>query len=113
MPTKLRSISGGDVMGKETCELCGYRSQLEAIEKHHIVPKELTSPAGMPDSATVTLCGNCHREVHDWYSKRVFDMTYDTMTKRFKLKSLAEMVKEYEAAYRLFAEYKKRQPKRA
>ena len=100
-------------MGGETCELCGFVSKLWAIETHHIVPKELTLQAGMPDSATVTLCNNCHREVHTWYSKKVFDMTYDTTTKRFRPKSLVEMVKEYEAAYRVFAKYKKGQPKRA
>jgi len=100
-------------MGKETCELCGYRSQLGAIEKHYIVPKELTSQAGVPDSATVTLCSNCHREVHTWYSKKVFDMAYAPTTKRFRPKSLVEMVKEYEAAYRIFDKYKKGQQKRA
>ena len=99
-------------MAKETCELCGYVSQLWPIETHHIVPTELTSQAGIPDSASVLLCNNCHREVHNWYSKKVFDMTYDTMTKQFRPKSLAEMLKEYETAYRLFAEYKKRQQKR-
>ena len=98
-------------MGGETCELCGHVSQLWAIETHHIVPKELTSQAGIPDSATVTLCSNCHREVHTWYSKRVFDMTYDTMAKRFRPRSSVEMVKEYEAAYKAFAEYKKSQRK--
>ena len=100
-------------MGGETCELCGYVSQLWAIETHHIVPKELTSQAGMPDSATVTLCNNCHREVHAWYSKKVFDMTYDPATKRFRPKSVVEMVKEYEVAYRVFTQYKKGQRKKA
>ena len=100
-------------MGGETCELCGYVSQLWALETHHIVPKELTSEAGMPDSATVTLCSNCHREVHAWYSKTVFDMTYDPATKQFRTKSLVEMVKEHEAAYRVFAQYKTGQRKRA
>ena len=99
-------------MAEETCKLCGHVGQLWAIETHHIVPKELTSQAEIPDSASVPLCSSCHREVHTWYSKKVFDMTYDTMTKRFKPKSLAEVVKEYEAAYRLFAEYKKLQRKR-
>ncbi len=100
-------------MGGETCKLCGYVSQLWAIETHHIVPKELTSEAGMPDSATITLCGNCHREVHTWYSKKVFDMTYDPATKRFRPKSVVEMVKEYEVAYRVFTQYKKGQRKKA
>ena len=100
-------------MGGETCELCGNAGKLGAIETHHIVPKELTSQAETPDSATVTLCSNCHKEVHTWYSKKVFDMTYDTAAKRFRPRSLVEMVKEYEVAYRLFAEYKKGQQKQA
>ena len=101
-------------MGGETCELCGgYVRQLKAIETHHIVPKELTSQAEVPDSATVTLCSNCHREVHTWYTKKIFDQTYDSMTKRFKPKSLVEMVKEYETAYRVFAKYKRGQRRRA
>ena len=100
-------------MGRETCELCGYESQPGAIETHHIVPRELTSEAGIPDSAMVNLCPNCHREVHDWYNQKVFDQTYDTMAKRFRTKSLTEMVKEYEIAYRVFATYKRGQAKRA
>ncbi len=100
-------------MGGETCELCGYVNGLRAIGPHHIVPRELTSRAGMPDSATVTICSDCHKEVHSWYSRKVFDMTYDPGVKRFRPKFLVEMVKEYEAAYKGFAEYKKRQLKRA
>ena len=100
-------------MGGERCELCGDTGQLRGIETHHIVPQELTSPAGMPDSATVRLCPNCHQEVHTWYSKKIFDQAYNTMNQRFERKPLVEMVKEYEAAYKVFAEYKKGQPKRA
>lgn len=96
-------------MGRETCELCGHVGQLWAVTTHHIVPTELTSPSGMPDSATATLCGDCHHEVHTWYSKRVFDLTYDPGLKRFRPRPFVETVKEYEAAYRIFAEYKKGQ----
>lgn len=100
-------------MGGETCELCGYVGQLRAIETHHIIPRELTSQAAMPDSATVALCSNCHREVHDWYAKKVFDLTYDSMPKRFRSKSSVEMIKEYEAVYKVFARYKREQHERA
>ena len=100
-------------MTGETCELCGHVSQLWALETHHIIPKELTSQAGIPDSVTATLCSNCHREVHTWYSKKVLDVTYDSATKRFKPKTFAKMVKEYEAAYKLFAQYKRGQRERA
>jgi len=100
-------------MGGETCELCGYQGQPGTLEIHHIVPRELTAGAEMPDSATVKLCPRCHHEVHDWYEQKVFDKTYDTMTKRFQIKSPAAMAKEYEIAYRLFATYKLGQAKKA
>ena len=94
-------------MVEEPCALCGQASQLSALERHHIVPRELTSQAGIPDSVAVTLCSNCHREAHAWYSKKVFDMTYDTMAKHFKLKPVDDMVKEYEVAFGNFTQYKK------
>ena len=96
-------------MGKEICELCGYRSEPGTIQKHYVVPTKVTQQAGMPESATVRLCSNCRREVDNWYSQNVFDMAYDPGTKRFRQKSFNEMVKEYEAAYRVFATYKKAQ----
>lgn len=96
-------------MGKETCDLCGYRSELGAIEKHHIVPRNITERAGISESATVRLCSNCHREVSNWYSQNVAEMAYDPGTKRFRQKSPNELVKEYEAAYKVFATYKKGQ----
>lgn len=101
----------GSFMGGEICELCGIVSQPEAVETHHIIPTEITSPAGISDSATAALCRNCHQEVHAWYSKKVLDLAYDPANKRFRAKSPAEMVKEYEAAYRIFTQYKKERPK--
>jgi len=100
-------------MGGERCELCGHVGKLGAAATHRIVPREFTSQAGMPDSATVPLCRNCRREVHAWYSKKVFGMAYDATLKRFRPRSSAEMVKEYEAVYRVFARYKKREHQRA
>ena len=96
-------------MGAETCELCGYKNKLAAIANYRIVPREITGKAGLPDSATVKLCVNCYNELQDWYSKKVSDVVYDPVTKHFGSKSLPGMVKEYESAYRLFAEYKRRQ----
>ena len=100
-------------MGKETCQLCGYRGEPGTIEKYLVVPKKFTELAGMPESTMVGLCNNCHREVHTWYSENVFDMSYDAKTKQFKQRSPVEMVKEYEASYRVFAAYKKGQRERA
>ena len=95
-------------MGKGTCELCGCNSGLEIVEKHHIVPLEITEMAGIPESKVVELCRSCLRELNRWCSFKVVDMAYDTEIKRFRAKSWLEMVKEYETAYRSFAEYKKR-----
>ena len=95
-------------MGAETCELCGYKSKLAAITTYHVVPVEVTGKAGLPDSATAKLCVNCYNELQDWYSKKVSDVEYNSATKHFIPKSFPDMVKEYEAVYRLFAEYKRR-----
>ena len=62
----------------ETCELCGYQSQLGAVEKHHIIPNEVTEQAGIPKSQTVRMCCNCRRELDTWYSGKVVKMIYGT-----------------------------------
>ena len=94
-------------MVKKTCELCGHEAELEALENHHIVPGEVREKAGIQRSKMVRLCPNCLGELHKWYSARVAARTYDTKMKRFKARSPLEMVKEYEAAYRMFEEYKR------
>ena len=109
--TERPSMFEGLFTERQKCELCGYVSQLDAIEKHHIVPKELTAEAKMRASATAALCSNCHREVHTWYDKKVFDKVYNTGDKRFRVKTPVEMVKEYQVAYRIFVQYKKEQHK--
>ena len=98
-------------MTKETCELCGYRGEPGTITKYRIVPIRVTEEAGLAESATVRLCSNCHREVGYWYSRSVCDITYDPKTQQFRQKSSRELVKEYEASYRVFAEYKRGQMK--
>ena len=99
-------------MEDETCQVCGYKSELGVTEKHHVVPTEVTEPGGIPRSKIVRLCRNCHRELHRWYSTRVADMVYDPEAKRFRAKSSPEMVKEYESAYESFVRFKGRQKKR-
>ncbi len=94
-------------MKKKSCEVCGYESDLAAIENHHIIPTEVTEEAGMPRSRTVRLCCNCRREVDTWYRARVAPMAYDSATKRFRTKSYSEMVKEYQSAFDSFMKYKK------
>ena len=96
-------------MEKEVCEICGGVTRPGAMEQHHIVPTQVTEQADMTESATASLCGNCHREVHTWYSRNVTDAAYDPEIKRFKTKLWYERAKEYESAFRNFAEYKKQQ----
>lgn len=93
-------------MKEESCELCGYSSRLGTIEKHHIVPTEITEQAGMPHSPTIRLCANCHREAHTWYSIKVADTAYHPETKRFEPKPFSEQIKDYKSAFNTFREYK-------
>ncbi len=95
-------------MVRETCELCGCNSELGTLEKHHIVPVEITQQAGFPESKVVELCRSCIQELNRWNRLKVRDMVYDASIKRFRPKSLPEMVKEYEISYRAFGECKKR-----
>jgi hypothetical protein len=66
---------------------------------HHIVPTEVTTDAGIPESQTVRLCQSCHAEAHSWYLARVRHTEYDAGSKRFRTKSYLEMVPEYQAAF--------------
>lgn len=95
-------------MEKELCDICGRKIETGTVVMHRIVPEEVTQEAGLADSGTVVLCLSCHDELQTWYSKAVFSMAYNAGTKRFIPRSAAEIVKEYEAAYRAFAAYKKR-----
>ena len=92
----------------ETCELCGYQSQLGAVEKHHIMPNEVTEQAGIPKSQTLRMCCNCRRELDTWYSAKVVKMVYDTKMPRFRAKTWGEMAKEYQSVFNGFVNYKKR-----
>jgi len=92
---------------KKACELCGREVEPRAMEKHHIVPTEVREQAGIRRAKIVRLCSDCYAELHKWYSAKVLDSTYDTKMKRFRSKSPPEMVKEYEAAYRVFAKYRR------
>ena len=93
-------------MVEETCKACGYVSHLGAVARHHVVPKNVTMEAGMPDSATVSLCNNCRTELDRWYRMKVADTVYDHVTKRFIDKSWEDKVKDYESAFKGFIAYK-------
>ena len=99
-------------MGNRTCELCEHEVELGAIEKHHVVPREVREQAGIKRSKIVRLCSNCRQELNRWNSTKVAEMAYDAKMKRFRAKSPLEMAKEYEFTYRVFSQYKKEQLKR-
>ena len=92
-------------MRKDICDLCGREIGPGAGVIHNVVPREVTEQAGMPNSETAKLCINCRSEVEAWYLQRIPSTTYDWRIKRFRPKSPAEMVKEYEVAYIAFAKY--------
>ena len=94
-------------MAEKTCELCGYARKPEDLVIHRIIPEEVVKQAGIIDTRTVVLCLNCSHEVQDWYRKKVYSDDYDAGTHRFRPKSSAEMIREYEAAYKAFTAYKK------
>jgi len=93
-------------VAKETCKVCNSVVDPDTMEKHHIVPRDVTDEAGIPESQTVRLCTDCHEEVHTWYTARVRHTEYDPDTKRFRTKSSLEMVREYQAAFSAFVNYK-------
>ena len=94
-------------MGEEICEICGYRSQLGAIEKHHTIPHEIMKVAGMPESQTLRMCLNCRLELDKWYAAEIAKMVYDIKIQRFRAKTPVEMVQEYQSAFKGFVAYKK------
>ena len=98
-------------MRKEICELCGNRIEPRYIERHHVIPTQVTEQAGLPESQTLMLCSDCHREMQKWYSAKVSDMTYDSKTKRFRNRSWLEIVKEYRSAFNSLMKYRKKKPK--
>ena len=98
-------------MVEETCELCGYRSQLGAVEEHRIIPINITEQAGRSKSQTLRMCCNCHRELDTWYSAKVTEMVYDFNIQRFRTKTSVEMDEEYQSVFNGFVTYKKKQKK--
>jgi len=98
-------------MVEETCELCGYRSQLGAVEEHRIIPISITEQTGMSKSQTLRMCCNCHRELDTWYSAKVTEMVYDVNIQRFRTKTSVEMDEEYQSVFNGFVTYKKKQKK--
>ena len=96
-------------MKRRICELCKRNIELGTVEKHHIIPVEVTRQAGLRESRIITLCNNCHQELHSWYSAKVSNVSYDTRKKRFQPKSWLELYREYESTFDSFVRYKTEQ----
>lgn len=94
-------------MRERICRTCGCSLDRENLVRHKIVPEPVASEAGMSGARTVVLCPSCSQEVQNWYAKKVLNMNYDEVTRQFKSKSPAELVKEYEGVYKTFVRYKK------
>lgn len=97
----------------EICDGCGREIEPKSVVKHRTVPEEVAELYGISGARTVTLCINCHDDLHDWYHKSVSTVTYDSGIKRFRAKTAIEMANEYESAFTAFVEYKKRRRKKA
>ena len=96
---------------EETCAVCGYVGNLGAVAQHHLIPASITMEAGVPESATMDLCCNCHYELQSWYRMKVANVTYDSATRRFREKSWEEKVRDYESTLAGFKQYKSEQRK--
>ena len=94
-----------------TCKICGYVSHLGAVAQHHLIPKDITQQAGMPESAKISLCCNCQSELDIWYRTKVTDTVYEPQTKRFIAKSWDEKAKDYQSAFSEFRKFKEEQSK--
>lgn len=94
-------------MVTKACELCRHEVELGVIQKHYIVPEEVRGQAGIQRGEIVRLCPSCSQELNRWNLTKVSDSIYNTTTKRFRDKTPREIAREYEVAYKLFAQYKK------
>jgi hypothetical protein len=92
----------------KTCTACKHRGEPGDIVVHHILPQDVAEQAGL-DVGTVNLCTNCRIELYAWLSRKVSSQAYDASTKRFRNRSPEELAREYQATYRAFTQYKKRQ----
>ena len=95
-------------MGEEICGVCGYRSQLGAVEKHHVIPDEIARQTSVPKPQILKMCCNCRQELDTWFSAKVTEMVYDTKAQRFRARTQDEMVEEYQSVFNGFVNYKKK-----
>jgi len=94
-------------MGKKACEICRREANAEDLVIHHVIPEEIASQVGILDTRTVLLCIDCSHKFQAFCSSKVHDLRYDDIAQRFIHKSPAELIKEYEVAYKAFVAYTK------
>ncbi len=111
MVTKPPLLWGTGSLGQETCDVCRREVDAVFLTMHPIVPEDIAKEDTVPASQTARLCTSCGDRLHTWFLNRVTTVTYDWGLKRFKSKSPAEMVKEYEVAYKAFIKYERRRQK--
>jgi hypothetical protein len=97
----------GGAVRERTCQTCGCSLSQGNLVRHRIVPEPVAIEAGILDARKVVLCPGCSQEIQNWYTKKVFHMNYDEVSRQFVPKSAAELVKEYEGVYKTFVRYKK------
>ncbi len=107
MVTQPPKLWGTGNLGQETCDICRREVDAALLTMHRIVSEDIAKEAAVPASQTARLCTSCGDRLHAWFLNRVSTVTYDLELKRFKSKSPAEMVKEYEAAYNAFVKYER------
>jgi len=90
---------------EKQCEFCRASRPSPCLIEHHIVPEDMVQKTRLMKDRTVALCFTCHRALHKWNAHNVSWVRHESEARRQKAKTLAEVAKEYESAYRNFIEY--------
>jgi hypothetical protein len=99
-------------MKKDRCEFCGVIAPGQVSETD-IVPRDICRQAGIDNPEAVRLCGQCRLDLGKWYSSKVSDTLFDPTLKRFRSRTPAEMVKEYESACQWFFRIREQEREKA
>lgn len=90
---------------EKQCEFCRISYPSTRLIEHHIVPEDIIQKTSLVKDRTIELCFSCHRSLHNWNAHNVSWVRRESVAKRHRAKSLVDVVKEYESAYRNFIEY--------
>ena len=94
-------------MAEEICDICGYRSYLGAVQKHQIIPGNITCAANVSEPQTIKMCYNCRRELDMWYSIKIVEMTFDAKVPCYRYKTPLELLEHYRKVFAGFKNHKK------